>query len=77
MTQQTEQKGPIWLTQKAFDELTAELEIALDAEILVHGAGVAQAESEGPRFATCHPLTSAATTGLPLPPRPSRPNGRA
>ena len=26
MTQQTEQQGPIWLTQKAFDELTAELE---------------------------------------------------
>ena len=26
MTQPTEQTGPIWLTQKAFDELTAELE---------------------------------------------------
>ena len=27
MTQQTDQQqGPIWLTQKAFDELTAELE---------------------------------------------------
>ena len=26
MTQQTEQQGPIWLTQKAFDKLTAELE---------------------------------------------------
>jgi len=25
MTQQTEQQGPIWLTQKAFDELTAAL----------------------------------------------------
>jgi len=26
MTQPTEQQGPIWLTQKAFDQLTAELE---------------------------------------------------
>jgi transcription elongation factor GreA len=26
MTQQTEQQGPIWLTQKAFEQLTAELE---------------------------------------------------
>ena len=26
MTQQTEQQGPIWLTQKAFDKLTAGLE---------------------------------------------------
>lgn len=26
MTQQTEQQGPIWLTQKAFDQLSAELE---------------------------------------------------
>ena len=26
MTQQTEQQGPIWLTQRAFDQLSAELE---------------------------------------------------
>ena len=26
MTQHTEQQGPIWLTQRAFDQLSAELE---------------------------------------------------
>ena len=68
MTQQTEQQGPIWLTQKAFDELTAELED-------MKGPRAPGASSPG----SAPPATRAtsARTAATTPPARSRASSRA